>query len=252
MTEKHIEALRASVARLRDIAAQLSDEDLARQAYPEEWTIAQVFSHLGSGAVIMQRSLEDVVAGRETPEDHAPSVWDTWNAKAPAEQRTDALAADAALLERIEATPPQERTDFAMSMGPRQLGFTDFVASRLNEHAFHTWDIEVVGDPQASIPEQSAELVVDNLELVARFTAKPTGDTADVTVATANPVRGFVVELTPDSAVLTSRPSRGEADLELPAEAFARLVYGRLPPERTPSGVQGDAVELLRRVFPGP
>jgi hypothetical protein len=46
---------------------------------------------------------------------------------------------------------------------------------RFNEHAFHTWDIDVVRDPAATIPQQIAELVVDNLDLVARYTAKPIG-----------------------------------------------------------------------------
>jgi hypothetical protein len=41
--------------------------------------------------------------------------------------------------------------------------------------------------------------------------------------------------------------------LVLPAEAFARLIYGRLDPEHTPP-VTGDidTVDDLRRAFPGP
>lgn len=42
------------------------------------------------------------------------------------------------------------------------------------------------------------------------------------------------------------------ADLRLPAEAFARLVYGRLDPDHTPPGDHGSALDTLRRVFPGP
>jgi hypothetical protein len=44
----------------------------------------------------------------------------------------------------------------------------------------------------------------------------------------------------------------GPADSELPAEAFVRLVYGRLAPEHTPPGEHGAALDVLRRVFPGP
>ena len=42
-------------------------------------------------------------------------------------------------------------------------------------------------------------------------------------------------------------------DLELPAEAFSRLVYGRLDPDHTPA-FTGDAalLDTLRAVFPGP
>ena len=98
-----------------------------------------------------------------------------------------------------------------------------FVRLRLNEHAFHTWDIEVAGNPAATIPAEATAVVVDNLELVARFTAKPTGDTTLITVRTADPVRDFAIELTPDSVTLAPRSAPGGPDLELPAEAFARL-----------------------------
>jgi hypothetical protein len=136
-------------------------------------------------------------------------------------------------------------------MGPMQLGFTEFVGMRLNEHAFHTWDIEVAHDAEATLPPHVAALVVDNLDLVARLTAKPTGETTTITVATTAPERGFTINLTPDTVTLRT-DSIAAADLQLPAEASARLVYGRLDAAHTPSGVHGAALEALRRVFPGP
>ena len=121
---------------------------------------------------------------------------------------------------------------------------------RLNEHAFHTWDLEVVDHPAATLPAIVADLVIDNLDLIARFTAEPTGDTTTVTVRTTGPERTFTVEPTPES--VTFGPSTAAADIELPAEAFARLVYGRLDPDHTPAGAESPGVALLRRVFPGP
>lgn len=252
MAETHIHALRSSVTHLQDMASQISEADLTSRAYPEEWTVAQVLSHLGSGAVITQRRLEDTLAGSATPDDHAPSVWEAWNAKTAAAQRDEALAADAALLERIEATDPDERARFAMSMGPLELGFTEFVGMRLNEHAIHTWDIEVVGKPDATLPAEVTGLVVDNLELVARYTAKPTGETTTVSVTTTNPDRGFTIDLTPDSVAFQSRPSTAGADLTLRAEAFSRLIYGRLDAAHVPAGDHGTTLATLRHVFPGP
>lgn len=230
----------------------MAEDELTAGAYPADWTVAQVLSHLGSAAVIMQRRLEDALAGQDTPDDFAPGVWGTWNAKSPAAQRDDALAADAALLARIEAVPPNERNEFAFAMGPMSLGFAQFVGMRLNEHAFHTWDIEVVAHPAATIPVPVAALVVDNLEIVARFTGKPTGDISTITVATTGPERGFAVELTPDGVVLTSVAGAASPDVEMPAEAFARLVYGRLDAQHTPAGTNGPALDVLRRLFPGP
>ncbi len=95
----------------------ISAADLARPSYPSEWTIADVLSHIGSGAVIMHRRLDDDLAGRDTPDDFAPGVWDSWNAKAPTDQRDDALAADAALLARIETVTPDMRETFTFAMG---------------------------------------------------------------------------------------------------------------------------------------
>jgi hypothetical protein len=137
-------------------------------------------------------------------------------------------------------------------MGPMTLDFTQFVAMRLNEHAFHTWDLEVVGDPAATIPPRVAELVVDNLELVARFTAKPTGDTTTITVVTMQPQRVFSIGLTADTVTFRTDSAGEGADRELPAEAFARLVYGRLDAAHTPPGKHGPSLDLLRAVFPGP
>ena len=130
---------------------------------------------------------------------------------------------------------------------------TGFVGLRLNEHALHTWDVEVATDPKAVLPTGVAGVVIDNLELVARFTAKPTGDPTTIVVRTTAPERHFTVDLTPEHATLSPAKPPSAVDLELPAEAFARLVYGRLDPDHTPP-VQGDArlLGVLRRTFPGP
>ena len=179
---EHLSPLRASVDRLRQLVATLDDTDLRRPAYPTEWTIADVLSHLGSGAVITERRHQDALAGHDTPDDFAPAVWDAWNAKDPSAQRDDALAADAALLDRLEATTTEERDRFATAMGPMTFGFDQFVGMRLNEHALHTWDIHVITDPTASLPADTTPLLVDNLDLIARFTAKPPEEPIDITV----------------------------------------------------------------------
>ena len=77
--------LRASSDRLRALVEPLAADQLEAQAYPSEWTIAQVLSHIGSGAIIGRRALDDGLVGADTPEDFAPSTWDVWNAKSPAE-----------------------------------------------------------------------------------------------------------------------------------------------------------------------
>jgi uncharacterized protein (TIGR03083 family) len=245
-----IDALRVSVSRLREIVEPLDDDALTESAYPTEWTIADVLSHLGSAAAIMQRRLEDGLAGRDLPEEFSPGVWDEWNSKSPREQADDGLAADAALLARIEAVGDEEAKSFGFSLGPIEVDFGGLILLRVNEHAFHTWDIDVARNPHAVLPPELAAVVIDNLDLVARFTAKPTGDTKTIKVRTTEPARTFTIELTPDRAALTSdaSPDDSAADLELPAESFARLVYGRLDDAQ----YAGNAIiATLKRVFPG-
>jgi len=96
-------ALGASAERLQGLVAGLSDADLVAQAYPAKWTVADVLSHIGSSAVIHHRHIDDGLAGRATPGDFAPSVWEEWNAKAPRAKADGALAADRHYLERIES-----------------------------------------------------------------------------------------------------------------------------------------------------
>jgi uncharacterized protein (TIGR03083 family) len=249
----HRQALRSSLERLRDLVATLDDDGIAASAYPTEWTIADVLSHLGSGAVITQRRLVDALTAQPTPDGFAPSVWDVWNAKTPRAKVDDALVADRSLIERIESLSDAETSGFEFSIGPMSFDFNGFIALRLNEHVLHTWDIDVALHPDATLPPEATALVVDNLELIGRFTARPTGSSRVIVVHTTNPSRAFSVALAPDAVTFTSGENLGDPDVELPAEAFARLVYGRLDPDHTPP-LTGEATTLdeLRRVYPGP
>ena len=69
-------ALRSSVDRLADLVHSFDDTVLVRQAYPKEWTIADVMSHLGSGAVIARRRLRASLDNVEPPDDFSQRVWD--------------------------------------------------------------------------------------------------------------------------------------------------------------------------------
>jgi MDMPI C-terminal domain len=122
---------------------------------------------------------------------------------------------------------------------------------RLNEHAFHTWDIASALDKDAQLSDEEAALVVDNLGRIIGFSGRPNGQERTIAIHTTNPERDFALLLSADGVELrTGEP--GQPDLELPAEAFARLVYGRLDAAHTPA-FTGDAALLdsLRAVFPG-
>ena len=182
--ENPLGALSASVDRLHVLAGGLDDTQLVSRSYCDDWSIAQVLSHLGSGAVISRRSLQDVRAGTATPDDFNQSVWDEWNAKSPRAQADDALVADEALLQALETVDETERAGLTFPMGPLSLGFNDVVALRLNEHVFHTWDIAVMSDDAARLPDDATGLVVDNLSLIARFSGRANGQDRTIAVHT--------------------------------------------------------------------
>jgi uncharacterized protein (TIGR03083 family) len=249
-------ALRISVTRLNAIIEGFDADQLRLSAYPKEWTVADVLSHLGSSAVIMQARLDAGLTGDDLADDFAQGVWDEWNAKTPDAQVADALAADRALLERIESLDDAERARVHLAFGPITLDLAGGVGARLNEHALHTWDVEVVLDPNATVPVDAASCVVDNLGMIVQFAGKPTGTQRDIAVHTTDPARDFTLSLGAEAVTLTPSaapiiPNRVSADLELPAEALVRLVYGRLDPAHTPP-VRGDIdLDELRRAFPG-
>lgn len=247
-------ALGSSVDRLADLVRPLDDSGIGQPAYPTEWTIADVMSHLGSGAAISRRRLQDTLDSTDTPDDFNQRVWDEWNAKSPRAKTNDATVADAGLMSALEATSPDDRKRFKSAMGPLELDWDTFVRLRLNEHLVHEWDIAVALDPTATLEADGTEVVVDNLELIARFTSRPQGDPRTISVRTSDPERRFVVTIEPNQVGFSAGSSNGEPDLSMPAESFIRLVYGRLDPDHTPPSVAGKSAQLdqLRSVFPGP
>lgn len=241
-----LRALTASVDHLAAIVRGLTPEQLRLQAYPSEWTVADVLSHLGSGAVLTTQRLDNAV-------DLEPqSVWDDWNAKDPEAQAADALKADAALLARLTAITPDEAAALRFAMGPMEVDLPTFLGLRLNEHAVHTWDIVVTFDDAATIPPGEAEIMVDTLAMISGFAGKPTGTERTLSVRTMAPERSFEIVLGADGVVLSPRPPVDVPDLELSGDALVRLVYGRLDPAHSPV-VDARSAELdeLRKAFPG-
>jgi hypothetical protein len=132
-----IPALRSSVDRLADLVRPLDDASLTGQAYPTEWTIADVMSHIGSGAVIFRQRVQASLDDTEPPDDFNQRVWDQWNAKSPRAKAEDGMAADIELMTALEASAPEDRARFKSAMGPVELDWDAFVGMRLNEHLLH-------------------------------------------------------------------------------------------------------------------
>jgi uncharacterized protein (TIGR03083 family) len=221
----------------------LTAEQVRQAAYPTEWTVADVLSHLGSGAEITRLRFDGEV-------DPQP-IWDEWNAKDPDAQAADALLADAALQLRLAELTAADAATLRFAMGPMELDLVTYLGLRLNEHALHTWDVAVTFDPAATVPADEAALVVDTLGMMARFAGKPTGADRDITLRTTAPARQFQIGLRPDGVALSPHDAADEPDLELPADALIRLVFGRLDPDHSPAVDNEADLNELRRAFPG-
>jgi len=248
-----IDALRHSHDRLQTTAGPLDADQLQRPSYASEWSIAQVLSHIGSQAEIFGLFLDAGLSGQDPPGPEAfGPIWATWNAKSPEDQAAHALRADETVTARFESMDDDQRKRFRLNAFGMDLDVAGVARMRLGEHAIHTWDIAVALDPAATVAPDAVGLLVDTLgQLVARA-GKPGGIQRRLHVSTSSPVRHFALETGEKVTLVPSEYSEGLPELGLPAEAFIRLVYGRLDPAHTPP-VETRRVDLdeLRQVFPG-
>jgi uncharacterized protein (TIGR03083 family) len=256
-TSDWITALRESQQRIAALVDPMSDAEVESPSYATEWSIAQVMSHLGSGAEIFMLFL---LAGI----DEAPApgievfqpIWADWNAKSPHDQAHDGLRADAGFVERLDAMSDDERESWQLEMFGGLQTLADLLRLRLGEHTVHTWDIAVMGDPGATLDPDAVPLLIDHMGQLVGRACKVPPEPVDVLFRTEAPSRSFRLQLSADGAALTSGDdgpaAEGEATVRLPAEALIRLFYGRLDPEHTPS-VDVDGIDLatLRQMFPG-
>ena len=252
-----ISALRHSHDRLRASVEPLGLDQLNQRSYPSEWTIAQVLSHLGSQAEIFGMILDAGLAGQEPPGREAfPPVWDKWNAKDPQAQASDALVADQATLERLESMDADEQERLHLQLFGMDIDATGFARLRLSEHAVHAWDVLVALDPSATLASDATALLIDTVDQVAARSGQPDGRPRTVRVSTTDPERRFILE-TGDAVTLTPSddegpPESGRSELRLPAEAFIRLIYGRMDEAHTPPAeTAGIELDELRQIFRG-
>lgn len=247
--------LRASHDRLAAALSGLDDDGLRQQSYDDDWSVAQVASHIGSGTEIFRHYLDAGTHGGPPPggELNQP-IWDAWNAKAPAEQARDCVAVNAAFLDAVEAYDDAQREAWRLEVFGMDQDLEAFLRMRVNEHAVHTWDVVVALDPTSTLADDAVPLIADGLGMVAGWAGKPADEPASVEVRTTSPERAFHLDLGPSGVSLSpSLDDTAAASLSLPTEAFVRLVYGRLDPDHTPASVSASGVDLddLRRVFPG-
>jgi uncharacterized protein (TIGR03083 family) len=247
----------SSHQRLAALVTPLSPAEVAGASYDDEWTIADVLSHLGSGAEIFSLLLSAGLEGRPAPDlSTFHEVWDRWNAKSPEAQAKDSLVADELFLGGIQSLDQPSRDGWRLDFFGGDQTLADLLRLRVGEHAVHTWDVAVVVEPKATVAADAVALLIDSLDQMVGRLPNPSDKTVVVELATSDPERRFLLTADADGISLVdvdgARPEAGFSALGLPSEALVRLVYGRLDPDHTPS-LEGEVadVETLRRLFPG-
>ena len=258
LADRTIAALRATHDELGALVPGLTDEQLTGPSGAAEWTVAQVLSHLGSGAEIGLATLEAALGTGAVPgPGFNESVWDRWNATGPREQAANFLDRDARLVTAFEALTAEQRTTTQVDLGflPAPLPLASYAGMRLNETAQHTWDVEVAFEPSAAIPADVAAVLTEHLAgslgFLVGFIGRADALTAPAVVEIEGSGYGLVIA---DTVAVVAGPAGPTATFTGPLEAAVRLVGGRLGPATTPDGVKvAGAVPLedLRRVFPG-
>ncbi len=255
-TDGLVAVLHESQDRLTAALDGLSEEQASSQSYDDDWTVAQVASHLGSGAELFSLFLHAGLKGESVPGvEVMQPVWDVWNAKDPLSQVRDSVVVNDSFLEQVDALTEAERAAWQLELFGSVRDLPEFLRMRLSEHAVHTWDIVVSFDPTATLPEDASAYVVDNLAPIAGWTGQKHDEQLSVEVRTTAPELAYHLDLGPGGVGIT--PSSDDTDatagLTLPAESFVRLVYGRLDPDHTPASVEARGVDLdlLRSTFPG-
>ena len=253
-----IETLRRSHDRLAGLVAPLTPDGLRGQSYCKDWSVAQVLSHLGSGAEIALMMLPGALGEAEPVSREAfVPVWDTWNAKSPDDQAADALATDERHISALEALTDEQLGQLKMDFIGMQLDAVGIIRLRLGEHALHTWDVAEKDDPAATVSADAAALLIDNVpQFLAPRLGKPLAEPFAARITTTDPDRDYLLT-SGESVAVADWPDDGSGagapHVTLPAEPLLRLSYCRLDAAHTPASVSGDvaALDKLRAIFPG-
>ncbi|RYC13275.1 maleylpyruvate isomerase family mycothiol-dependent enzyme [Nocardioides zhouii] len=254
LVDQSIAELRATHDRLAAHVATLTAEDLATTSGADQWTVADVLSHLGSGAEIARHTLVAAL-GDDADRPENTAVWDRWNAMSPADQAEAFVASDARLVELYESLTPEQRARTSVDLGflPAPVPVATAVGMRLNEQVMHDWDVRVATDPDAALTGTAAELLLQHYADGMGFMLGFIGKADRVDAPTRLAVGEHTLAIT-DSVAIEADTSDPTATYAGPLEAVVRLVGGRLGENHTPTDatVTGNVtLDELRQVFPG-
>jgi uncharacterized protein (TIGR03083 family) len=256
LADQVIAALRSGHDDLSAHVATLGDKELEGPSAASEWTVAQVLSHLGSGAEIARAALDRAVSGAgAAPEGFNQGVWDRWNAMTPVQQRDGFVASNGAVVEHYESLDAGQREAVRVDLGflPEPVSVAFAGRLRLSEFTLHAWDVR----PDGVLAADAVPLLLEAYSMMLGWISKPEalgGREARLAVSLSDPQAAYGLTVAPAGVTLGEAPADADGELRAPAEAWLRLLTGRLAPDRTPPGVAVTgpvSLDDLRKVFPG-
>lgn len=257
LADRTIAALRSTHDTLATLVPDLTDDQLTGPSGSAGWTVADVLSHLGSGAEIGFATLRAGLGAPAPAEGFNQGVWDRWNAMSPREQATGFLDRDEHLVAAFEALTAEQRQQLHVELGflPAPVPVGSLAGMRLDEAALHTWDVLVAGDPAATLDGDTAEVIAEHLTGGLSFMIGFIGKAERLATPAVVTVEGSDFGITvADKVSVTAGVTDPTATFVGPLESAVRLVFGRLTPEHTPNGVDVTGaltLDQLRTVFPG-
>lgn len=248
------DALRSSHRDLVAFAETIPPAERSRRSYCTEWSVAQVYSHLGSGAEIGLAGLRSALTGAE-PVDKK-RIWQRWDSLSPDEMISGFVAADERYLDALDGLDTADidqlnvQIDDALISVPVDLT----MVLRLAEHALHSWDVHVAFEPQAEVDPRAAELVIDLyppeiVSMVATQRIAGRAGRAALLIEIDSAPRTLLLTFA-DTVVLepvepgTEPACTGRLRVPTPG-AWARLLTGRLDDDHLPDGVTSTGVPTL-------
>src|SRR3954466_9162821 len=116
LVDRTITAIRSEYDTLAGLVRTLTDDQLAAPSGAADWTVAQVLSHLGSGAEIGRAPIARAVGETVAAEDNE-TIWARWDASAPRAQAEGFVEYNGRWLETVEALTPEQRSSLIVDLG---------------------------------------------------------------------------------------------------------------------------------------
>lgn len=254
-----IAALRTGYDRLAELVRKFDDEALAGPSAASEWDIATVLSHLGSGAEIMTNTIHLALNGKTAESDFNQKVWARWDSSSRQEQTAGFLTWNEKLTNLFESLDSDQRQNLRIDLGylPAPADVATVARMRLSELTYHSWDVRSAADPAATLDAEAVPHMLDTAASNLAWITKPAnlnGQEATLTVATTHPATEFSLRLADPVSIDPAPAEQTDGSLTLPAEAWLRLIAGRLDADHTPASADLTGPipwQTLRATFPG-